>query len=470
MGHMTDQPQPPQAQASGKYILPVVAPAGMTIAPLLLILGYVVATFLLFLLWPIDWPIYHTSAWVTLIGYVTLCLAALSLGARRGAAGKTAVVAQLPNLSLLLAIGALASAVVLIPSTLAYTGRSPWELLEALADQAAAYKRLQIQLFATSGQRTTIVALRTLAAPLTYAVLPLGIINWGRIGWIGRISVLVVVMTSVVFSIMRGTDKEIADLILIGLAACLVSLGRSIASGESWRGLTKKLWKPLLIGLVCLFLAQGLFTDRKDARLGGFVSRTAVCANNSRICADLDNSAIAWLPLRQRFGATVFILSACSGYYGLELAMEKPFESTWGAGHSPAALSIYEALTDDPTLRLRTFTYRNGADHWSDEFYWSTLITWIANDVGFVGAPFVLALIGFFWGLWWREAAAGFSDAAAVLFVLATTMVFYLPANNQVLASYEGYSILASWTAVWLWERSRRRLSAIVPVYRLARA
>jgi hypothetical protein len=35
-------------------ILPVVAPAGITRLPLMIVFGYVVATFLLFLAWPID--------------------------------------------------------------------------------------------------------------------------------------------------------------------------------------------------------------------------------------------------------------------------------------------------------------------------------------------------------------------------------------------------------------------------------
>ena len=207
-----------------------------------------------------------------------------------------------------------------------------------------------------------------------------------------------------------------------------------------------------------------MFTDRKEGRLGSFASRTALCINDSRICADLDNPAIAWLPQRQRAGLTVFILSTCSGYYGLDLAMEKPFEPAWGVGHSPAALSAYEAATDDRTPHLSTYTWRNGGDHWPEENYWSTLITWIANDVGFVGAVPVLALIGFFWGRWWREAAAGMSDPAAVLFALATTMIFYLPANNQVLASYDGYTTFAAWIALWLWHRARQAVSAVVPM------
>ena len=75
----------------------------------------------------------------------------------------------------------------------------------------------------------------------------------------------------------------------------------------------------------------------------------------------------------------------------------------------------------------------------------------------------VIGLIGFMWGTWWREAAAGMSDPAAVLFALSTTMIFYLPANDQVLAGYEGYTIFGAWLVIWIWHRSHRQLSAVVP-------
>jgi hypothetical protein len=460
---MTALPAPTREDDVSAFSLPVIASPGFTIRPLFIVFAYVVGTFLLFLLWPIHWPIYGTERWLLLIAYVTLCLAAIAAGMGLGGRGETGVVAPLRHLPVILAVGAGLAALLLIPSCYAYTDRGPWRVLEALRDPGDAYKRLQVQLYATTGQRTLIVALRSLAAPLTYAVVPLGILNWRRIGWPGRVSVLIVVLSSLVFSIMRGTDKEIADLLIAAFAATLVSIGRSVAAGTGRRRLVLRYFRPVLIGLFCIYFAQGLSTDRKDARLGGYAARTAVCANDSRICADLDSAQIAWLPLRQRFGLTLFILSTCSGYYGLELALEKPFVPAWGVGHSPAALGLYEAVTGDPSLHFRTFTWRGGDDHWSEDYYWSTLITWIANDTGFAGAPFVLALIGYLWAQWWREAAAGMSDSAAILFVLATTMIFYLPANNQVFASYEGYSIFAVWLAVWLWQRSRQRLSVRLP-------
>jgi hypothetical protein len=42
-------------------------------------------------------------------------------------------------------------------------------------------------------------------------------------------------------------------------------------------------------------------------------------------------------------------------------------------------------------------------------------------------------------------------------------MIFYLPANNQVLASYDGYTTFLFWLGLWFWHRSRRALSAAVP-------
>ena len=442
--------------------MPLIAPAGLTRLPLFLVFGYVVATLAMFLIWPINWPIYHMSDWARLIAYASLCFAVIAATAIVGSSGATRLTAPLPYLRSFLIAGAVIAALLLVPASFAYTGRGPWEMFDALSDQGAAYRRFQIQLWATEGQRNLIAGMRAFAAPLTFAVLPLGIIHWGRIGVAGRLAVIITVISSVIFSILRGTDKEIADLFVIGSAAAFVSYGRSRTLGFQGFDLVRRYWKPALLAVIFLYLAAGLFTERKGARLGGYVSRTAVCSNEGRICAALDSPWISWLPQRQRFGFTMFILSTSSGYYGLALALEKPFESAYGVGHSPAALSVYEVLTGDKSMHMRTYTYRNGVDRWSDENYWSTLITWIANDVGFAGAVLVLGLVGYLWGRWWREAAAGMSDPAALLFVLATTMMFYLPANNQVLASYDGYTVLAVWIGVWLWHRRARSLSAAV--------
>jgi hypothetical protein len=445
-------------------IVAVVTPRGMTRLPLYLVLGYIVATFVLFVIWPVNWPIYSSTEWARLAGYVALCFVTIGAAAQFGSAGETRLTAPLPMMRLQLAIGATIAAALLEPSSYTYTGRSLWEIGAALNDQGGEYRRLQYLIFADAGRRNTFVIIRALVSPLTYAVLPLGIIRWRTIGWIGWVSVGVSAACSICFSIMRGTDKEIADLLTIGASAAFVAYGRNVAIGMRGFDLLRRYWKQALIAFLFLYFAQSLFAARKEQRLGDIVSRTSVCASDSQICANLDNPWIAWLPLRQRFSVSIFILSTCSGYYGLDLALGKPFESAYGFGHSPAAMTAYETITGDTTLHLRTFTYRNADDHWREENYWSTLMTWIANDVGFGGTIAVLALIGLMWGKWWREAAAGMSDPAAVLFSLTTVMMIYLPANNQVLGSYDGYVTFSVWIAIWLWHRRRFALSAAIAI------
>ncbi len=454
--------QPPTAAAPSR-LLALVTPAGIARLPLWLVIGYLFTTFGLFLLWPINWPIYGADRWFVLIGYVLLALTTLSVCAILGSAGSTRVVAPFVAHRTVIMTGAAAATLLLAPSTLAYTSRWPWQFLEALRDQGLAYRDLQEQLVATGGQRGLISAARALAAPLVFAVLPLGILHWRTLGWPLRGMVAAAILCSITFSVMRGTDKEFADIFIVGLATAMVSFGRHNMLGQKGFALLRLYWKQALIAAIFVYIAAGLFTTRKDERLGGYDNRTMVCANDSRICADLDSPLISWMPLRQRFGATFFILSTCSGYYGLNLALEKPFESTYGIGHSPAVSSVYEMVTGDTQTAKRAFTYRNRLDGWSDENYWSTLITWVANDVGFPGTVVVLGLLGFLWGLWWREASAGLSDPAAILFALSTMMMFYLPANNQVLASYDGYFVFGVWIAIWLWHRARRALSVSIP-------
>ena len=101
----------------------------------------------------------------------------------------------------------------------------------------------------------------------------------------------------------------------------------------------------------------------------------------------------------------------------------------------------------------RTYTYRNRGDHWSEEYYWSTLMTWIANDVGFPGTLVVMLALGWLFGRTWRAATTGGSDPAAILFCALMITMFYLTANNQLLGSYDGYFIVAVWATLWLREK-----------------
>lgn len=419
--------------------------------PLLLIMSYLMTIFTLFLVWPINWQLFSGWAWAVLIAYVLLSFAIITLTYRTGAAPGVRS-ARTPFASApvwpVIGIGAAASIILLFPQSYIYTGRWPWEVGAALENQGEAYRQLYDQLIETTGQRGPIALARAVMAPFTFAVIPLGILHWSRLNLLFRGLVIATVLSTILLSLLRGTDRELAEVFLISGSALMISLGRG--GGARGLALVKKYWKPALLLAFFLWTAASLFTERKSARLGGNEARLAACANVSRICADIDAPVIAWMPFQQRFGVSMFVLSSASGFYGLALGMEKEFQPTWGVGHSPASLAAYELVTGDQTLRARTYTYRNGFDGWSDENYWSTLLLWLANDFGFAGAVVMVGVLGFLWGRAWRDATVRRSDPAAVIFCLTIIMLAYLPANNQVFTTYDGYTIFFGWMVVWI--------------------
>ena len=133
-------------------ILPVATPAGLPRLPLALVVGYIAATFLLFLAWPVNWPIYRAEDWARLTAYMAICILTIGGLAWAGSAGPARVTAPLPLLSPLLVLGAIASVLLLAPASYAYTGRPPWDVLDALRDQGGTYRRLQTELSAAAGQ------------------------------------------------------------------------------------------------------------------------------------------------------------------------------------------------------------------------------------------------------------------------------------------------------------------------------
>ena len=175
--------------------------------PIRLVLGYVAATVFVFVYGPFDWPI---DNWGTLFGFLAVTMLALWLGFR-WAVARTAAGTSFGGWRSVIVFGAAASVIILFVAAPVYTGRMPWEILEALSDQGAAFRNLQDQLELTAGTRGPIALARILTWPLVFAVLPLGILHWAEMGAGLRVLVLTTIGAIIVSSILRGTDREIAD-------------------------------------------------------------------------------------------------------------------------------------------------------------------------------------------------------------------------------------------------------------------
>lgn len=416
---------------------------------------YIAATFTLFIFGPIDYPV---GNYIAISAYIFLFLAILYIGFRFGSI-QVARESSLRNIRAIFFLGAISSIIILIPSTYYYTGKMPWEFMSAIEDQRSAYSSLSSQLAATEGQRGPIVILRAIVMPLVWAVIPLGVIYWSRLGWIYRGLLFSTVLCGLIFSALRGTDREIADLLIISGGAYAVAAGRKrlegLRSGQARfpaPGFLARRWRVTIIGILALAVSGSVFVERKEDRM---VTVKAFCFLNSGACADYTHPLVVGMNDSGRFATSMSVAYMTNGYYGLSLALEKPFLSTWGIGHSPALVRIYGVLSGDQTVATRTFNYRNLDDGWPQEYFWSTMLTSVANDTGFPGALLIMGLFAWLWGRSWIDAVVARNDSAAIVFCIATYSVIYFPANLQILQTLEGYSTVAFWIVAWLCFRHR---------------
>jgi len=140
-----------------------------------------------------------------------------------------------------------------------------------------------------------------------------------------------------------------------------------------------------------------------------------------------------------------------NGYYGLSLALEQPFESSFGLGHSPALLGLYEKISGSSELFDSTLVAHVSEAGWDHQYYWVSFFTWIANDVGFVGSLLVVAVLARWFRQAWLDAVYSKNDLAAIVFILLCIVFLYLPANNQIAQTFDMYFafivVLIAWKA-----------------------
>lgn len=419
-------------------------------------LCYLTVTFLIFVFGPIDYPVKNYFAVTAYIVFVCLFL---TFGFR-AAVRQPVRISTLKISRAIFVLGSILAILLLIPSSYYYTGKMPWEFLSAIEDQGSAYSSLAGQLAVTEGQRGPIIVLRALTMPFVWAVVPLGILYWSRLGLIYRGLFFSAVLCSLIFSALRGTDREIADLLIVSGSAYAVATARKRLDRQQAppraalksSGFLARRWRAALVVVVALTVSGSVFVERKEDRMN---TVSAFCFLNSGACADYSHPLIVGMNDSGRFATTMTVAYVTNGYFGLSLALEKPFKSSWGVGHSSALSRIYDVLGDDADIKFNTFNYRNIDDGWPQEYFWSTMLTSIANDVSFPGAVVLMGFFSWFWGRSWMDAVLAKNDSAAIVFCLATFSVIYFPANLQILQTLEGYSTVVFWVVAWLCFRPR---------------
>jgi hypothetical protein len=101
-------------------------------------------------------------------------------------------------------------------------------------------------------------------------------------------------------------------------------------------------------------------------------------------------------------------------------------------------------------LFQNTYTYRLGTLGWDSRYLWSSLYTWIANDVSFKLVFAVFLVLGLIFGLSARDAVAGGDDYGLVVLTFMLLLLVYSPANNQLAVSLDMYFSWIFWLFAWM--------------------
>jgi len=371
---------------------------------------WVLATLALFYLGPVPWP-GRESPLVALM--VLSCLVAFNLGAVGGA--RLPALPRAPRPLSGSAIGRIAvtGLWVVLAATQIYinTGRVIFDPGAYSLDFGDVYGAYQ----AGAGERrvTSDAFLFALAVPLkSLLFVPAMVLlatEFRRRPWIAA-AILFPFLGS---SMMRGTDKEMADMLILIAVLC-----------HYHRLMNRRFL--LLVGLAVVFMV--FFFERKIGRFGGALPR---CLPGSVVCFDFRS------PLATALGPSAEVLVVflsnylTQGYQGLSIAMQLPFEFNWGIGALPP---LKDKLCDvlHIACRMGDFSDRLYRAGWDTRFHWQSAYTVIANDTHWLFVPVYFFAMGGLFGVSersWRETGDGHSLVAVLLVSL---FMIYASANMQI--------------------------------------
>jgi hypothetical protein len=398
---------------------------------------YLNFTVFLFAFGPWPWPV---DGGFKLYGFLALAHVALLLGylsaafrEPHGYRGKWTV-KQLVTVSLFLNI------VLLLPTSAFRSGKAIPDVVGGLADPATVYFKSN----ATRAEGGSLVEyVRIILGPLLFLLLPLTIFYWKRLHRIVRILSLISILGFLSIYVAIGTNKALADAVL--LLPCMTVA--SYCAGD-FRIARRRIFYLLVTSFALFFLFFLFFSTSNIARVGDE-------ANTGKesligISANPDNFLFRELPTKLRIGVTGLIGYITQGYYGLYLSLEEPFVPMFGVGNSMFLYFNAVEITGNEAIQDLPYPVRvEKHSTWPAYTKWHSIYPWLASDVSFPGTILVVFFIGRLFAMAWLDTLKGENPYAVAVLAQFVIMLFYFPANNQVLQSGEAlfgfYGLLVFW-------------------------
>lgn len=404
--------------------------------PIIFFYGYLNLTVLLFVLGPWQWPIQHGTEL-----YVFLALAHIALftGYYTAAFGEPRGYSNRFSIPRTAALTVIINTVLFFPTAIFRTGSALPDAGQALANPGSAYATTMA--LRDSGN-PVIEYVRVSLGPFTALLLPIVVFYWPYIKPLYRVIGTAVIIGTVVMFVAMGTNKAIVDTVLV-LPWLIFAAHRAGIVHFNLTGILGVGIASLLSLIGCLmFFASTMSTRAGSPASYGYFPNTGMYADPSNVMLTNDSSLL-------NAGALGLDSYLTQGYYALYLCLKEPFVPMFGVGNSMFLTHQAARLTQDADITRLPYPARIEKYGWNQLALWSSIYPWIASDVSFPGTIIVVFLIGRIFAISWLDTLDGTNPFAVALFAQFVVMLFYFPANNQLLQSGEGLTGFVGMLCLW---------------------
>ncbi|NSW92774.1 MAG: hypothetical protein HPY74_19390 [Firmicutes bacterium] len=332
------------------------------------------------------------------------------------------------------------------------------QLLIGLTNPASVYFNKAVQLSALQ-PNPALNAVQCIIAPMAWFSFVLPIIWWDKLKLPYKIVFCLILIFEMGKWVLIGTNKGVFDLLIALVVVIAFDAICGYIKGNIKTWLQHKIPIVLYIVLLTIFSfyfiglnmttrvgsvttyleksipqkqAEVKFTGSnydRDSTTGSSATGQLSTADSSRAFQIMDNA---------RYGLLFYITH---GYYGMSLAISRPFTSTYGIGNSYFLTRQVERITG-VSMFERTYMAKLEPE-WSATGLWHTCYTWLACDVSFVGVVLIMFILGLFLARTWMDAIFGKNIFSIALLPVLAIMFVYMPCNNQVMAN--GPSFCTFW-------------------------
>lgn len=423
--------------------------------PILCIQAYISFTVILFAVGPWPWPVSNPYSLYSFLFFAQL---SLLLGYLFALSRKPTMYTgrwtwyQLFNASLILNfIWVLPNFAIRLGLTSIDFSEIFSKLLFGLTDPGSAYvERLALEKD-MDNTGSLIAYLTIIVNTFLLMLMPIGLVFWKFLAPWKRWLLLLWVALDICTWIASGTNKGLADLLILASIYFFVRNPQLIAKFNAVRILFFSFILAIGVYVFLVFFSLGM-----ESRPGS-ASQTGADYTIG-IQYDVSNFILKTLPENVHGGVASFSSYLTQGYYGLSLSLDKPFVWSYGLGHSYYLPSWYKKIDSTSDIAMLSYPGRVSADDgWGYFDRWHSIYPWLASDITFPGVVVAMFFLGMLFAKVWLDILWCKNPIAVVLFSMLLILFFYVPANNQIFAfpaSAIAFFVLFSW-----WTFTRRTVT-----------